>query len=185
MVAVPNVCPCSWNLSGCSWIRRLAWDPTTPKASPSWFRSWRLDPREGWCRRRTERENGMIRTPALVPCLSSHGVFRRRGVRGDGRRTEGRGWDSGGGAREQRRSSTGERRGRRREVREKEGGTVAITSPESRLLVSCSCPDFVSLSLSLYSSLFDSRRSVSSQRRLSDILVAHFVPVWLTHKAAM
>ncbi len=35
----------------------------------------------------------------------------------------------------------GERRG---------GGTVAITSPENRLLVSCSCPDFDSLSLSIY-----------------------------------
>lgn len=32
-------------------------------------------------------------------------------------------------------------------MREKEGGTLAITSLESRLLVSCSCPDFVSLSL--------------------------------------
>lgn len=70
---------------------------------------------------------------------------------------------------------------------------MAITSPENRLLVSCSCPDFDCLSLSIYLapsfslslSLSDSRCSVGSQRSLSDIPVAHFVPVWRMHKAAM
>lgn len=70
---------------------------------------------------------------------------------------------------------------------------MAITSPENRLLVSCSCPDFDSLSFYLSCSFFltlslflsDSRCSVGSQRSLSDIPVAHFVPVWRMHKAAM
>lgn len=69
---------------------------------------------------------------------------------------------------------------------------MAITSLENRLLVSCSCLDSplsiylaLSFSLSLSHSLSDSRCSVGSQRSLSDIPVAHFVPVWRMHKAAM
>lgn len=148
-------------------------------------------------RGRMERENEMIQTRASVcaPCFSSSRVFGSRGGGGDGRTAEVQGWDSSGGVREERKSSgTGERRKRKEGGEGRGGGTVAITSLENRLLVSCSCLDCplsiylalsFSLTLSLSHSLSDSRCSVGSQRSLSDIPVAHFVPVWRMHKAAM
>jgi len=130
-----------------------------------------------------KRENEMMR-----PCFSSSRVFGSRGGGGDGRTAEVRGWDSRGGVRVER-----EQRHRREEKRKgggegRGGGTVAITSLENRLLVSCSCLDCplsIYLTLTLSLSLSDSQCSVGSQRSLSDIPVAHFVPVWRMHKAPM
>lgn len=112
-------------------------------------------------RGRMKRENEMIQTRASVCalCFSSSRVFGSRGGGGDGRTAEVRGWDSRGGVRVER-----EQRHRREEKRKeggegRGGGTVAITSLENRLLVSCSCLDcplsiYLAPSFSLTLSLF-------------------------------
>jgi len=101
----------------------------------------------------------------MRPCFSSSRVFGSRGGGGDGRTAEVRGWDSRGGVRVER-----EQRHRREEKRKgggegRGGGTVAITSLENRLLVSCSCLDcplsiYLTHTLSLSLSLTVSAASV-------------------------
>jgi len=99
---------------------------------------------------RTERENEMIRytgkcaVPLLFEPFSAAGeeeVMEGEQRYEDGIAAEVCTKKEGAVAQARGEKEGGERRG---------GGTVAITSPENRLLVSCSCPDFDSLSLSIY-----------------------------------
>ncbi len=157
------------------------------------LRLW-LDPCEG----RSQKKDGEREWDDTVHgqvCRASplRAVFGSRGRGGDGRRAEVRGWDSSGGVHKERRSSgTGERReGRRWEKRRGHCCDHFSGKPASSLLLMpwlwlslsfyLSCSFFLTLSLFLSDSLC----SVGSQRSLSDIPVAHFVPVWRMHKAAM